>query len=127
MFDLFSSSQDPSGVFPALAKHSDCIHAPLLLHTESCSAGKLRQQRLGPSRRRRAQNLPVVKWPECHFSRYRLWALNFEDSDTTSPGTGHHLRRVARTTPPGPELETSDQVEGGGPPQPHPSLLSGRG
>ena len=47
--------------------------------------------------------------------------LNFEDSDTTSPGTGHHLRRVARTTPPRPGLETRtlpprlrDKRSGGG-------------
>ena len=54
--------------------------------------------------------------------------LNFEDSDTTSPGTGHHLRRVARTTPPGPELETRtlpprlrDKRSGGGGGLPNPT------
>ena len=54
--------------------------------------------------------------------------LNFEDSDTTSPGTGHHLRRVARTTPPRPELETRtlpprlrDKRSGGGGGLPNPT------
>ena len=54
--------------------------------------------------------------------------LNFEDSDTTSPGTGHRLRRVARTTPPRPELETRtlpphlrDKRSGGGGGLPNPT------
>jgi len=54
--------------------------------------------------------------------------LNLEDSDTTSPGTGHHLCRVARTTPPGPELETRtlpprlrDKRSGGGGGLPNPT------